>query len=305
MRRPSTLPRLGALALAIGVLVAACGERDEPTGELASPFPARVQDATGRAVTLVAPPERIVAVDTSAAMLVQALGMSERLVGVPDAADGIVPAAAAAVVASGGTIAVEEVAGAAPDLVIASEGVGETVVARLAEEAGSPVYVQPAETVDDVIRAALDLGQLAGTPLAARRLVNEIGDRIEAVASRVRPLAPVRVFVDTGFLTPPVEGSLIGDVVTRAGGELVPAGIGGAPLDASDVAAADPEVYVATSDSRVTIDLLAKDPDLRGTTAVRDGRLLILDAAALTQADLATIDTLEQLARTLHPDVFA
>ena len=115
-----------------------------------------------------------------------------------------------------------------------------------------------------MLLATIELGFLLGEPAAARQLVAELKGDIAAVEARVEDVDPVSVFVDTGFFITVPDESLLGDLVLRSRGANI-AGDAAAsdsfPLDG--LQAADPNVYLATSESGVTLDTLT------GTRACR------------------------------------
>ena len=110
--------------------------------------------------------------------------------------------------------------------------------------------------------------------------------------------------MDTGFFTTVSDQSLIGDVVREARGTNVGASQAEAgPIEVADLLRLDPDVYLATSDSDVTLADLQGDPRARKLRAVRDGRFAVVDAELLLPGPRIG-EGLEQVARLLHPDAF-
>ena len=64
----------------------------------------------------------------------------------------------------------------------------------------------------------------------------------------------------------------------------------------------DPDAYIATSTSGVTIARLRSQPRLRTLRAVIAGRVYIVDTAA-ARADTTAYALLRSLAHSLHPTV--
>lgn len=293
-----------ALVLAAGALAAAgCGERAEPVGELEQQYPVTVQGAGDQPAVVAARPERIVALDAGSAELLVSLGVGERLVGAP--AEAGVPGVAE-VVRPTGQIDVEGVVKLEPDLVVATPSTDRVDVSRIERAAGAPVYVQPALSIEDVGRAALELGFLVGEPVAARLLAGELRRVATAVDERVAGTLTVTVFVDTGFfITVPAERSLLGELIRRANGENVAgntAGLG--PFDLRELRRLDPQVYLATSDSKTSLRSLARNPKTKNLTAVREGRVVVLPVELVTRAGPRIARAYAAVARALHPDAF-
>ena len=66
----------------------------------------------------------------------------------------------------------------------------------------------------------------------------------------------------------------------------------------------DPEVYLATSDSRVTLRSLRRDPETAKLTAVENARFRVLPSDLVQRAGPYVAQALERVARALHPDAF-
>ena len=114
----------------------------------------------------------------------------------------------------------------------------------------------------------------------------------------------VNVFVDTGLMTTAPDQSLIGDVIREAharnvAGDTAEAG----PVDPTELARLDPDVYVVTSDTMTTLADLRMNPQTRRLRAVREGRFVVLDERLLGPGPRIG-DGLVQVARLLHPDAF-
>jgi iron complex transport system substrate-binding protein len=300
-----------ALVLVAAVLGASgCGEREEPLGALEQTYPVTVQGAGDRPAVATARPERIVALDPGSAELVLALGARDRLVGVPV---GIArgggplqaPSAAAEVVALTQQVRVEEIRRLEPDLIVATPAIDLLDVARTQRQTGAVVYVQPASSVDDVVRAALELGFLVGEPVAARQLADDIRSRVAAVENRVAGEPVASAFVDTGFFISIPDRSLLGDLIRRAQGESIAGATdGGEPFGIARLRRLDPDVYLATSDSRVTLAALRGNPQTARLTAVREGRFAVLPSGLVNRAGPRIGAALELIAQALHPDAF-
>jgi iron complex transport system substrate-binding protein len=310
---PTVVTRRSAVAfvlLAVALAASGCGEREEPLGALEQQYPVTVQGAADRPAVATARPERIVALDPGSAELVLALGARERLVGVPAGiarGDGPLqaPPSATEVVARTQQVRVDEIRRLEPDLIVAAPATDLLDVSRAQRQTGAVAYVQPASSVDDVVRAALELGFLVGEPVAARRVASDIRSRVAAVEERVTSEPVASAFVDTGFFISIPGRSLLGDLLRRAQGESVAGATDGAePFAPARLRRLDPDVYLATSDSRVTLTALRRNPQTARLTAVREGRFAVLSSDLVNRAGPRVGAALEQVARALHPDAF-
>jgi iron complex transport system substrate-binding protein len=111
--------------------------------------------------------------------------------------------------------------------------------------------------------------------------------------------------VDTGFFITIPQRSLLGDLIRRARGESAAgAAPGPEPLSRSRLRELDPDVYLATSESRVTLRSLRADPRTTELTAVQEGRFVLLPSDLVLRPGPRIGRALEQVARALHPDAF-
>jgi iron complex transport system substrate-binding protein len=282
----------------------ACGERSEPLGRIAQPYPVAVHGAGDRPTVLKQRPERIVALDPGAAQLVVAVGAGDRLVGAP-AGVRLKGARPARVVRPTGQVNVDAVVGLDPDLIVSTPNIDELDVARAARESNAAVYVQPATSIVNVEQGAIDLGFLVGEAAQARQLVGRIQRHVSAIEERLTSEKAVSVFVDTGFFITVPARSLLGDLVAKAKGRSVAGpSPGPGPFPLADLARLNAHLYLATSDSGVTLAALKANPATRNLKAVRARRLAIVPADTVTWAGPNVADGLEAVARALHPHAF-
>ncbi|HZT45959.1 MAG TPA: ABC transporter substrate-binding protein [Gaiellaceae bacterium] len=279
---------MGRLALVAVLLVlggTACGERSEPTGPTAPLYPVTIQ--TGDRPLVVSHAARSIAVfDPAAQTILDGLGVGGRVV----------------LTGSDASLDLREVRRARPDLIIASPEGNERDLSRAASATGARVYTAPGDSIRQVERAITQLGLLTGRPVTARRLVRQIENRRDQVATRLARVPTIRVFVDVGFLNTVPEQSLIGDVLREAHATNVVQSPEPGPVDTADLLRLDPQVYLATSDAEVTLKEL-RSGQLRKLRAVKAGHFVVADAELL-QPGPRIGDGLLQVARLLHPNAF-
>jgi iron complex transport system substrate-binding protein len=294
VRRPTLVCALFLTAL----LAVGCGERTEPVGELPAEYPVAVRGAGDRPTVATKAPERIVALDAGSAELIAALGVGKRLVGVPAGVEGTT---AAQVVSPVGRVNVEAVVRLEPDLVVGTPSTDPLDLARAARESGGVAYVQPAESVSEVERGALELGFLLDKAPEARRLVAGIRDDVAKIETRIAGLRVVPVFVDTGFLITVSDHSLPGDLVRRARGRSVAGpNPGPEPFDPCNVMRLGARVVLAASNrnERTPVDEFTSCPNGRRV------RIAAVSPELVLRAGPRIPEALEAVARALHPNAF-
>jgi iron complex transport system substrate-binding protein len=293
-----------ALALA-ALLATGCGERSEPLGTIAQTYPVSVHGAGDRPTVLKQRAERIVVLDAGPTETLLAIGVGPRLVGVPDGLAKGAAKSASAVARRTGQIDVDAIVRLQPDLIVATSTIDELDLARAQRESGAAVYVQPDNSILNVEQGTIDLGFLTGEAARARRLVAKIEVQVARVEDRMTEVAPVSVFVDTGFFITVPKRSLLGDLVRIAKGESIAgASPGQGPFPVKDIVEANPDVYLATSDAGVTVASLSEQDGLRTIKAVRKHRVEVVPAGLVTRPGARIGNGLIAVARALHPDAF-
>ena len=297
--------RLFVLGLLLAALVSAgCGERAEPLGTLQQSYPVTVHGAGDQPTVLQGRAERIVALDPGSAELLVALGAGDRLVGVP-AGVRVRGAKPERVVRQTGAIDVDEAVGLKPDLIVATQTADQLDVARIQRAADAAVYIQPASSVRNVEQGAIDLGSLVGAAPEARQLVGRIQQDVTTIQQKLADVQPVSVFVDTGFFITVSDRSLLGDLVKRAKGTSVAGpSPGPGPFPLADLRDANPQFFLATSDSDTTLESLRANPVTADLAAVRKKRVVVVPVQLANRAGPRVAQGLEAIARALHPDAF-
>ena len=169
-------------------------------------------------------------------------------------------------------------------------------------------------TLDDVIGCIEQVGAAAGVAPLADGLARRLRDRVDAVtaatAGRPRPRTLVLEWRDPFF----TGGHWIPDMIDRAGGDplLGSVGVPSRVVTGDEIAATDPEVVVLAPcgwdlpRAMQEAEGLADERALRGSAAVRNGRVFAADAMAyFSRPSPRIVDGLEALAWAIHPDAVA
>ena len=261
-----------------------------------------------------APPKRVVSLAPSLTEMVFALGAGPVLVGVTTVCN--YPEAARRLPKVGGMedggVDLEKVLSLKPDVVIAI-GLYQSATVEALRRLGLRVEVVPSQSVEDVFTAATRLGTLLGREAAAERLTADMGRRIDRVRKATAALPKARrprVFYqvwDQPLMTA-TRDTLIGRLIELGGGVNVFSDLSGRYVQVSPEAVLkrDPQVILAptTHGSRVDPKALGKRPGLAGVSAVRTGRVYVLDGDLVSRAGPRVAEALELVARAIHPEIF-
>lgn len=284
----------------------------------ADTFPVARVDALGLSVELSAPPQRIVSLAPSNTEILFALGLGGRCVGVTNFCDHPPQAAALPRVGGYANMSVEQIVSLSPDLVVAVYGNPDWLLARL-RGLGIPVVGLNPQRLADVPRDIELVADLCGAASAGRALTAAFRAEITATTARVAS-ATGRPRVYFGAWEPPFfspgPGSFMYDLVELAGGENL---TGGGErrwisMNLEEIVRRDPEIIIhglegapshRVGDHAAAARMLAQRPGWRTTTAVRTGRVYLLEDNLLQRPGPRLPQGLRQLAEAIHPECFS
>ena len=288
-------PRVGPAFLAIAVGACATAEPDaRPSAE-----------ATGSSVE----PQRIVSLLPAATEILFELGVGERIVGrtrwgvhppaaerIPDVGDGIRPS-------------VEAVVALDPDLVILYDGETNRETQERFARLKVPTLPLRHDTLADLRRNILQLGEVIGCPAGAAALVRRVEDGLASVSEATAARRRVRVYYDA-WAEPPItigRGSFIDSLLRVAGATNIFGDLAGASprVSLEAIIERDPERIV------VAVPPQAGDrpPDLAARhgwdriPAVSEGRFAPVDRDLVTRLGPRVAEAASAIGRALHGDL--
>jgi iron complex transport system substrate-binding protein len=273
-------------------------------------FSATFTDEMERKVEVKGPPQRIVSVAPSVTEALFALGLGDRVVGVSSYCE--FPPEALEKEKVGGYInpSLEKIVALRPDLVIGiAEGDLKTFMDKLAS-LKIPVYITNPRNVSAVLTSIQNIGKVTFSSRAAEKITQVMKARIQAVEARVQGRPRPRVLPVLNFdpLMSAGRGTFVDDLIRLAGGRNVAEKAKGKypRLSVEEVFAQDPEVIILGS-------MKSQDAMTEGRqwweqwktlSAVRQGRIYVLDADLIYRPSPRIVDGLEEMARVIHPEVF-
>ena len=287
--------------------------RGTPATPAATPrgttYPLTVRDDAGRSVTVAQRPVRIVSLAPSNTELLYALDLGDRVAGV-DRFSNYPPAALAKPkIGSYSAANLEQVVALEPDLILAAGITRPDVLTALAARGLTTVVLNPADLAGVLANITL-LGQLADVGANAATVRGSLETRIAAVAERAKgATTKPRAFVEldpTQFYSVGPK-SFVDDLIARAGGTNIAADTGTPypQLSQEQIIAKDPEVILLGDGSQgVTPEAVKGRAGWGGISAVKSGRIVVLDEDVFLRPGPRSVDALEQLLRYLHPELF-
>lgn len=272
-------------------------------------YPKTLIGPTGRARRLEAAPRRIVSATLASDEILARLVGFERLAGITELVDdpdlslaaGTIPAAIPRVEAR-----IEELLPLSPDLVVVANYTrAETV--QLIDAAGIPLLRLGAfRSFEDVFANLRRLARAADSEADAEAWIGALRERIRRVEHRVVGRPRPRVLYLAGPNYTAGEGSLVDEVLTRAGARNCAREAGlreSSPISTELAIALQPELILVTGWSgargETTASALRDDPRWHSVPAVADGRIHVVPSAMMLSVTHHAVDALEHVAEIL------
>jgi iron complex transport system substrate-binding protein len=266
---------------------------------------APVVDDHGDTVILPGPPQRIISLYGGLTEILNALGVGDRVVactrgdetikGIPTVGTHLQPN-------------VEMILALKPDLVVQG-GVAKGIPAfKRLEAAHVPVAMFAPHDFDGLFATITRLGVLTGRSQAAADLNRSMQAKLAEVAKRVAGLPRPKVFFEVRELNllAAGQGSLVNDIITRAGGENIvtaPQKLILYSLEA--LIQANPDVYIIQKGPmNRSPENIYKRPYFQELKAVKNHRVLVVSESLYSRPGPRSAEAVEELARFLHPEAW-
>ena len=270
--------------------------------------PVTVQDSFGRAVTVPAPPQRIIPIFASNVEIVASLGLADRIVGIE--AYTRFPREVLDRPLVGGRLgfSVDAVVALKPDLVVVtpSRQAANQLIDPM-ERIGVPILVFLQRSVPEILDNIRLMGRVAGVPERGEEVAARFQARLDAVtrkvADRQRPSTiMITGRLGNGLMLVAREGTYTGDAMVLAGARFaLPDTRTLAQVSPEAILNADPDVLLWAGSERDLKELIAR-PGWSRMRAVTTGRAYAVNRAELLIPGPRTMDGIEHLAAIFHPE---
>jgi iron complex transport system substrate-binding protein len=265
----------------------------------------QIQDDRSQEISLPAPPQRIVSLYGGLTEILTTLEVGDRVVARIQGDDTLknIPTVGTHLQPN-----VEMILALKPDLVVQG-GVPKGIPAlKRLETEGVPVAMFAPRDFPGLFSVIQRLGILTGRVEAAVALNRGMEERLQEVARRVAGRKPPRVFFEVRYhnLLAAGRGSMVNDIITRAGGQnMVESPQKLTPFGLEALIQAQPEVYLIQQGAmnRSPEDIYTR-PYFQELRAVKARRVLVVEESLFSRPGPRSAEAVEQLARFLHPDAF-
>lgn len=293
MKHRRSLAVLTALALGLSACASApTRARDDPSGSAAFPLTLDVP-GTGKTLTIAEEPRRIVALSPDAAIALHELGLTDRIVAIPKAAENptLNPYAEQMadvehVIAGENSPEPERVLAWKPDLVVVTaRHSGERDASEVLGATGVPVLTLTNgwSSSDAVIENLGLIGRATGAAGKARALAAEIREGLAEVRGRAADAesTPAVAILSNQARVPFINAgsSLVSELVANGGGANAADRIGirrTMPVQPEQLVAAKPDAIMlvdVTGKGESSFDAVLRNPAVAALPAVRERRV--------------------------------
>jgi iron complex transport system substrate-binding protein len=276
-------------------------------------FPKTLRGPAGDERVVAGPPHRIASTYLAADEVLAALVDPARVVGVSAYVDDratsncrdAYPAALPRLRADPETIVA-----LAPDLVCVASFTGADALRQLIGAGLSVMRWSRFDSFADVMEEIRMLGAAVGAEPRADALADGIAALLADLERRLAGVRPVRVL----YYDPPAytmgRGTLVGEILTRAGGTNVVEQlgiVGPGQIGIETILALEPEAIIMPNyaDNTSALRALGGDAIWRRVPAVRAGRVYEIPGSWIATVSHHAARGLERVARLLHPEAFA
>jgi iron complex transport system substrate-binding protein len=275
-----------------------------------SAWPAEFRDALGRSVSLAAPPQRIIPLIPSLTEILYFLELGDKVVGVTEFSSYPAEALKKPKVGSYISLNIEKIVSLQPDLVIATVDGNQPGAIAMLEQAHIKVFVVNPRNVQEVIETIVSLGQVCGVAAEAEQKAQSLSARLGQVQEKVknRPTPLVFLQINLKPIMSVNRNTFHHDLIRLAGGLNMTrdAPITYPVISLEEVITRKPEIILISSMERNGRFEEARQAWQRWSTipAVKTGRIHLIDSDLIDRPSPRIVDSLEQIARLIHPEAF-
>jgi iron complex transport system substrate-binding protein len=270
-------------------------------------YPMTLKDSYGREVTLDKEPERVISVAPNITETIFAMGKQDKLVGRTDYCD--YPEAVSDIESVGNIDqpGVEKIVELKPDLVIASSIFQKEVLEKLEDLNIKVAVLQGEESFEGAYDVIGKIGILLNSKDEARKIINDMKEKVELVKNSVKELDKPSVYYVIGYGEfgdyTAGRDTFIAHIIEMAGGINVADDVDGWKYNIESLLEKDPDMLICSRyfDSKQGIMNTAGYKEL---TAVKNGRVFEIDNNMLDRQGPRLADGLVDMAKIIQPEAF-
>ncbi|CAM2789937.1 ABC transporter substrate-binding protein [Hathewaya histolytica] len=305
------------LCISITLSLASCGNysnsnkkntNETKIEEKASTYPKKIKDFSGKEITLEKEPQKVVSLAPSATETVFAIGKGNLLVGrtnyckYPDEATKIT---------SIGKLEqpnIEKILELQPDLVLASSLTKPEVIKKL-ENANIKVIgvLDSAMTFDDVYKNISNFGIALNAQTESDELIKNMKNKVNNLSNKLKNSKKPSVYYvisygKSGDFTATGD-TFISELISIASGNNIAKDSKGWNYSKEQLLAKDPDIIIVSKYMNTKKGFM-NDPAYKSLKAVKENKVFEIDNNNLDIPGPRLTNGLEDLVRTIHPEIF-
>jgi iron complex transport system substrate-binding protein len=252
-------------------------------------------------------PRRVVCLQPSATVILEALGRLDRVVACTRYCADVCPqvkSGGRSIIADSWTAQSRQILAARPDLVIAAVPYQEKAVVEILK-AGIRFLGLAPKTLADIYSDIATIAGTVGASEAGQTVIANMQREIETVRQQVNGKKRLRVFCEEWGRPLISSQRWVAELVEAAGGEFL--GDPGIQSPAEAILAMNPEVVVAAwcgAGDRVPLEKIVRDRNWQPMLAVRERRVYCISDELLNTPAPTLVRGLQALAAAIHPGSF-
>jgi len=257
-------------------------------------------------------PDRIVSLAPNLTEILFALGLGEKVVAVSSDSDYPAEAAGKNKVGTFWQPNTEAIIASKPDLVITEWFEQQKSAAEALQRLGYRVLTLKIESIEELLAAIKKIGDATGAQDRAEKLVEDIGNRLDNLRSRLAGTNKVKVLwvVQTEPLRVAGRNTFLNQLLELVGGEnaIGPTIQQYPPLSTEELLASAADIIIQSAMTTDNIHAEQQAAEMfwskrRGLPAVKNNRIYVIDPDTTLRLGPRLCQGLELVARCLHPDI--
>ncbi|WP_197079190.1 ABC transporter substrate-binding protein [Candidatus Syntrophocurvum alkaliphilum] len=296
------------------VFITGCGspdvsEKKQGNKVVDTDFSRTVIDVAGNEINIESKPIRIVSVIPSVTEILYDLGLEDKIVGVTENCD--YPKIASKKKKVGDwNINLEKLISLEPDLVVGKHTTNEVLLNEISNLGINTLMIE-AQNFEEIYKSFEIIAMATGTEDKAQDIITDMKTRIEAVEKKVITLGDKerkRVFFEVGWepLYTVGLGSLQHEILDLAGGiNVVDANKAWVKYSNEKLIEIDPDVIIMGTHPYYTAEDAKNRTGWSQLTAVKKDQVIdTIDTNILVRPTYRAVEGLEEVAKSLYPDLF-
>ena len=263
-------------------------------------------DDAGRHLELQDVPERIIPLAPNLTELLYVIGAGSQIAAV-SLADDHPPQIESLPKYSSFPMDFEALVALNPDVLIATDVINNPKDAEQFTSLGMPILYFSFKTWNDIPRAIRKLGTLTGRAEQGMQAADSLVALLRSITDITESTTPVRTLflIGSDQLYAFGKGNYIHEAIAYAGGESLTASLDivSPILSEEFVLTSQPDVILGTFKS--ADQLLKNHPALRNVPAIVNNRVCTIEPSLLLRPGPRLLSGIQEMARCLHPDLFA